>query len=55
MLYYGFCYPDNKFDSLELRLRIDKSIMENDLEELIDFNCKSYTYQKFYLKPNMIN
>ena len=46
MLQYSFCFPDNRFDTYEIRMRIDLSIQEHSIVDLIDFTLESLSIQK---------
>ena len=39
MLQYGFCFPDNQYDSYEFYVRLDASVMNVPLTELVDMTC----------------
>ena len=55
MLQYGFCYADNRYNTVEVRMRIDMSIMDHALEELIDYRGTSRSFQKLFLGGQLIN
>ena len=55
MLQYGFCFPSNKFDSFELRMKLDMSIQDHNISDLIDFDLKSRSIQKIFLKHDQLN
>ena len=40
LVQYGFCFPNNKYDTYELRMKIDLSIEQHELTELVDFTFK---------------
>ena len=54
LVHYGFCLPDNKYDTYELRMRVDKSSEEHSLTELIDFMFELRSVESFFLKRDLI-
>ena len=38
---YGFAFADNKFDSYEFYMRLDASVEDVPLTELVDFTCQA--------------
>ena len=38
---YGFCFPDNRFDSYAIRFRCDVEITDAIVPQMIDFKYES--------------
>ena len=55
MMQYAFCYPNNRYDTLELGMRIDLAISQRNITELIDFKAGSLSVQKIFLKREQMN
>ena len=55
MIQYAFCYPDNKAETYELRMKIDLSIQQHNIVDLIDTNLDSLSIQKIFLKRDQLN
>ena len=54
LLNYGFCFPDNKYDSYEFPMRLDLPINEGFVPEIIDLGWQSRINQKMRLKKGQI-
>ena len=56
LLNYGFCFPDNKYDSYAINMRIDVSD-ENEIfaPSLVDFKMQNENVQEIRFKTNQIN
>lgn len=54
LINYGFCFPNNLYDSFEFHLRLDVPIVDKFVPELIDLECKMKKIQKIRLKRDQI-
>ena len=54
LVHYGFCLADNRYDTYELRMRVDLSSEEYSCVELIDFLFQCRSVEKYFLKRDKI-
>ena len=55
LINYGFCFPDNKYDSYELPMRVDLPFNDVNPAELIDFKHEHDQVQPIRFKIDQIN
>ena len=55
MLNYGFCFPDNTYDSLSLRVRCNIQVDDEFVPNMLDFELKSQNLQEIRFKRDQIN
>ena len=54
LLNYGFCFPDNKYDSYEFPMRLDVPIKETFTSHVIDIGWQSKGSPKMRLKSDQL-
>ena len=55
MLQYGFCYPDNIYDTFEFCIKLDVPFETTDLAKLIDLLNEYTNSQTILLKRDKLN
>ena len=55
MLQYGFCYPDNIYDTFEFCIKLDKLFKSTDLTNIIDLSNEYTNSQTILLKRDKLN